>query len=364
MMSTSRNSKPLKVLLIGPLPPPIGGSTVSFERFLEHAIRIPELDVTHIDLPVHKLDADGQPSGVSPIRTLGRGLAALRRFPAAERVVLFSSRGLAFSFGLVIIAFGRLVGRPVYLRLFGGRPYARAASRKSPLRRLTEKLLSYASGISLETEVGRNDFPAQLRGLVKAVPGYRPRPDAAPRGSKDSARVRFAFAGRVDRSKGFDVLIKAADLLASRLPVGSFQIDCYGPTSSGIEPQWRNHPTVNLMGLVDNQRYRSLLASYDAFLYPSVYDNEGHPGAVIEAMLNGLPIVCTSLPAVGEIVSDGIEGLTVPSNDPESLAEAMIRIITDRGLRERLAAGSKARGLQFDEEVVIPRLLREMGLAD
>ncbi|HUF10491.1 MAG TPA: hypothetical protein VMO47_14310 [Rhodothermales bacterium] len=46
------------------------------------------------------------------------------------------------------------------------------------------------------------------------------------------------------------------------------------------------------------------------------------------------------------------------------LAEVMIRIITDRELRERLATGSKARGSDFDEEVVIPRLLRELALAD
>ncbi len=362
-MSPSDRPKSKRVLLIGPLPPPNGGSRVSFDRFLRYVEKLPHLRVTHADFPVRKRGRGGQIGGVAPFRTLIRGVGALLRLPMTDRVVLFSSRGMAFSYGLILIGTGRLFGKPVCLRLFGGRPYLSAISRNNRFRHITEWLLSRAASISLETEIGRNDFPESVRRRVTSIPGYRPKPGKTTPRSHTDGCFRFVFAGRVDASKGIDVLLSACEMLAEQSLPSRFQVDCYGSASDETEQACRKHPTIRLMGVVDNAAYRSTLASYDAFVYPSVYDNEGHPGAVIEAMLSGLPVICTSLPTVMEIVSNDVEGLVVEPGSADSLARAMSQIITDRSLRDRLAAAAGRKGLSFDEDVVIPQLLRAMGLS-
>jgi glycosyltransferase involved in cell wall biosynthesis len=48
---------------------------------------------------------------------------------------------------------------------------------------------------------------------------------------------------------------------------------------------------VHYHGVVDNIELRRQLTFYDVFVFPSVYDNEGHPGVLIEALMAGLPII-------------------------------------------------------------------------
>lgn len=361
-MSPSDRPKSKRVLLIGSLPPPHGGGTISFDYFYRYVNELPHLLVTFVDLHVRKRDAEGRYLGRSPFRTWLRGLAALRHIPPTESVVLFASRRMAFSYGLLLILAARLFRKPVHIRLFGGRPYQRVAVKAGISRVFVESLLSLASGISLETEVGRDDFPARVRRRVAAIPGYRPRCKSQNGASTDDC-VRFVYAGRIDRSKGIDVLLAACEQLEQRVSSEAFRVHCYGGATPEFVEACARRPSIQLHGTVDNATYLARLSSFDAFVYPSVYDNEGHPGAVIEAMLCGLPLVSSALPTIMEIVHDGVEGLLFEAGSADSLSRTMERLVSDRGLREMLAIGSGRKGREFDMEVVIPKLLDEMGLA-
>jgi glycosyltransferase involved in cell wall biosynthesis len=59
-------------------------------------------------------------------------------------------------------------------------------------------------------------------------------------------------------------------------------------------------------------------------------------------MALGLPVVTTSLNGLAEAVIHEQTGLIVPGHDPESLAEAIERLLGDPGLRERLARNARA----------------------
>lgn len=367
-MHQNGDSKPARVLIIGPLPPPYGGSRVSFSLFLRRAQQLDHLRISHIDFPIRKVADESRLGAVSYTRSAARAVAALVRIPVCDRVVLFASRGTAFSFGLAVIAVGRLWRKPVVVRLFGGRPYAPIRNRWAPLRWVTDRILTWADGLSLETETGRNDFPIMVRDRVRAIRGYRPRVEPVSPGdsvpSRESgAPFKFVFGGRVDKSKGMDVLMAACSILSREHPLGSFQVDCYGPASEEVQAAAGRSPGFRLAGSIDNASYRRLLPGYGAFVYPSIYDNEGHPGALIEAMQAGLPVVSSALPTVGEIVRDGVEGLLIEPGDPDALAAAMGSIMTNPSLRAKLAQQSGRAGMEFDEDVVIPILLKEMGLS-
>ena len=101
---------------------------------------------------------------------------------------------------------------------------------------------------------------------------------------------------------------------------------------------------------------------HDVLLFPSRYDLDGHPGAVIEAFMAGLPVIASDLPGPSEIVHHEVNGLTFKTGDADALASAISRIDTDDRLRERLAAGAHDSASRFDQDIVLPELARALNL--
>jgi glycosyltransferase involved in cell wall biosynthesis len=77
-----------------------------------------------------------------------------------------------------------------------------------------------------------------------------------------------------------------------------------------------------------------------------VEGNEGFPRTHLEAMCFGLPIVGTEIAGVREQVEDDVNGYVVPPSDPGALADALERLMSDSGLRERMGAAGRRRVLE------------------
>jgi starch synthase len=58
-------------------------------------------------------------------------------------------------------------------------------------------------------------------------------------------------------------------------------------------------------------------------------------------MASGLPVIATAVGGIRQLVQDGTTGLQVQSEDPKGLAQAMARVLDDRGLAERLGRGAR-----------------------
>ena len=69
--------------------------------------------------------------------------------------------------------------------------------------------------------------------------------------------------------------------------------------------------------------------------------NEGSPVALIEALAAGRPVVATAVGGVPEVVINGDTGVTVPVADPRALADAVLTLLADRPLAERLGAAGR-----------------------
>ena len=90
---------------------------------------------------------------------------------------------------------------------------------------------------------------------------------------------------------------------------------------------------VRFTGFVPEEDLAALLSGALAFVFPSLYEGFGLP--VVEAMACGTPVVCSQSSSLPEVAGDA--ALLVDPLDPDSLAEALVRVVEEEGLRRELA---------------------------
>jgi hypothetical protein len=159
-------------------------------------------------------------------------------------------------------------------------------------------------------------------------------------------------AGRLDRQKAFHVLIEASALVFKRLPARLAILGDGGerPRLERLAATLGIADRVFLPGYVENPFPAMRAAS--VFVLSSAY--EGFGNVLLEAMACGCPVVSTDCPSgPGEIIRDGENGLLVPMDDPEALAGAIHRVLTDETLRRRLIQG----GLKRLEAFAVPAMV-------
>jgi L-malate glycosyltransferase len=135
--------------------------------------------------------------------------------------------------------------------------------------------------------------------------------------------------------KGQKHLIDAAALVLRQVPDAQFVIAGEGELRSALERQIREHHLdkhVHLLGFRPD--ILSLHKAFDIFAMSSV--TEGLGTSLLDAMACGKPIVATSAGGIPEVVSHDREGILVPPRDPAAMAAAVVRLLKDPGLRERM----------------------------
>ncbi|WP_435196318.1 glycosyltransferase [Natronomonas sp. EA1] len=148
--------------------------------------------------------------------------------------------------------------------------------------------------------------------------------------------------GRLVERKGHHDLLDAWPAVLKDHPHASLVIVGEGPERAALEAHAERlgiSDSVHLLGRRGD--VPELLDLFDVFVFPSHY--EGLPGALIEAMAAGLPIVTTPVDGCAELIMDGEHGLHVPVRDSDRLAGTLIEILEDPGRAEQLAAAAQRR---------------------
>jgi glycosyltransferase involved in cell wall biosynthesis len=166
--------------------------------------------------------------------------------------------------------------------------------------------------------------------------------DPAPRTARSSGPLRIAYFGRIDRTKGPDLLAEALALA----PAADVCIDVYGIDQSGaagpvherLRRQAAADPRLQLRPPLAQAHVPAAMAGYDLVAVPSRWLETG-PLVVLEAFAAGVPVLGAMLGGIAELVADGVDGVLVAPGDPAAWAEAMVRLAADRPRVEALQAG-------------------------
>jgi glycosyltransferase involved in cell wall biosynthesis len=108
---------------------------------------------------------------------------------------------------------------------------------------------------------------------------------------------------------------------------------------------------LEILGELDD--VRPLLSVADAFLLPSAQESFGL--AALEAMACGAPVVASRVGGLPEVITDGLTGFLRDPDDHAGMAQAILDLLDDPSLRQRVAALARASVVdRFDEDRVVP----------
>jgi glycosyltransferase involved in cell wall biosynthesis len=158
--------------------------------------------------------------------------------------------------------------------------------------------------------------------------------------------------------KGQRHFIEAAALVVRQVPDARFVIAGEGELRPTLERLIREHRLekhVLLAGFRPDAL--SLHKAFDIFVMSSI--TEGLGTSLLDAMAAGKPIVATATGGIPEVVVDGETGTLVPPRDHQAMADAIVRLLKDPALRDRMGAAGLARARrQFSAERMVAQTVR------
>ncbi|MDP3542081.1 MAG: glycosyltransferase family 4 protein [Elusimicrobiota bacterium] len=265
---------------------------------------------------------------------------------------------LAGSPALAAALAGRWLGKPVLVKLGGGRGIGElAASSRTVLGRLKLALLAslkprFLAVVPDLAEEAREHLPgAAIEVLPNGVDVDRFRP-VSPE-EKQALRERlgwsgtvFLYTGRLSWEKRLPWFAKiwekaSAGRDASLIIVGA------GPE---VIPE---SPRVRVLPPVDDTA--ELYAAADVFVLPSV--SEGLSNSLLEAMASGLPVVASAVGGTAQVLEDGKTGLLFDKDDEKKAVQQIERILNDNESRTRIGAAAR---LEVERRYALPIVVERL----
>jgi glycosyltransferase involved in cell wall biosynthesis len=163
--------------------------------------------------------------------------------------------------------------------------------------------------------------------------------DPVPRTSPTPlAYPRVISAGRLVALKRFEVLLEAMSILAKEIP--RIRLDIYGegPSRSALERMIQEQSlgsVVRILPPLSSEDLFQEIRNASVFALPS--EHETFSNLIVEAMAVGTPVVTTHVGGTPEIITDGVNGVLVPSGDPIAFARALARVLNDPAYASQLA---------------------------
>jgi glycosyltransferase involved in cell wall biosynthesis len=333
---------------------PMGGGMFKVADYLIQAQASSSAIASADAAELRPLDTRGGANALYSFWVLATALARIARGRISGRLagvhVNMAERLSLFRKGAVIVAC-RAIGVPVVLHLHAAQLHPFYHSLPRPLQALTRWVFSLPASCVVLGSAARR-FVIEDLGVaeerVDIVINGVPEPTharriAAETGESPKAAVqRVLFLGNLSERKGVSDLLQALALPGfdtSRLEVtlaGGGDVQAYEAKARELGI----NGFVRFAGWSDQQQVARLMARTDVLVLPS-YD-EGLPLVILEALANGVAVVCSPVGEIPSVLQDGINACFVQPGDVAGIAAVLQRVLEDDGLRSSLERNGRA----------------------
>jgi glycosyltransferase involved in cell wall biosynthesis len=351
-----------RLIVIGPLPPPHHGVSVSTSLVLANPFLRERFSIEHLDTSDHR-----------PIGNVGRWdvrnvLEALSALPRLARllsgesgvVYLPISQGIP---GLVrdtlFIRLAEARGWKVAIHLRGSELGGVYRRQPAPVRAWLRDSLGRVDSVAVLGESLQDVLDGLVpRSRIAVVVNGTPDPGLA-NGARTATGIYF---GNLYQRKGALEAMEAALMVARQRDdarfvfVGECPDDGFLRHLEALAAQAEGR--IVMRPPVSGSEKEALLASAGFLLFPPTRQ-EGHPRVVLEAMATGLPVITTDRGAIGETVIDEESGYVLPAPVPTELADRMLRLHDNEELRRAMGHAARRRFLERFTQSEADRALAE-----
>jgi glycosyltransferase involved in cell wall biosynthesis len=343
----------LRVVLVGPLPPPSGGmanQTRQLARLLSES---------GVQVRLVQNNPPYWPAWIGNVRGLRAAfrlvpyvVALWRALRGADVAHVMANSGWAWHlFAAPAIWLARLRGVPVLVNYRGGEAESflrRQGHWVRPTLRLAH-VLAVPSRF-LQTVFARYGVAAEVVPNIIDLTRFASARERTP-------GQHMVVTRNLEDIYDIPTALRALAIIRRRHPQARMTVAGSGPALDFLQRLARElgvDAAVRFTGRLDNDRIAELYREADLLLNPSTVDNM--PISLLEAMASGVPIVSTDVGGVPYLVEHERTALLVPARDPDAMAAAALRVFDDAALRERLIAAGLLVCRAFTWERVRPML--------
>jgi glycosyltransferase involved in cell wall biosynthesis len=344
-----------RVLVVGPLPPPLGGVQLVIDMQLRSSLAR-EFELTAVDTSKRQLRwATENPTWKTPfyfLRDIVRLVRALARV-RPDAVLVHAAATFSFLRDWAFMAIARVFGAKVICH-YHGTLHARFPSGETRWGRAAGRwLMAIAHSVivlspAYQGQMGRA-WKRRLAwatnmvdiALFRGVDSASPAPWLAP------GERAVLFVGRLSALKGIYDLFDAIPRVTGRHPeatfvlVGVAECDAMEPVLRAEAARRGIADRVRFLGSLEGREKVAAFATSRVLVVPSW--TEAFPLVIPEAMAAGLPVVATAVGAIPHFVEDGKDGFLVCPRCPAELADRVCRLLEDEDLRRRISARVRER---------------------
>ena len=342
-----------KYLLVGPIPPPATGQSVSFDMLLQGMVD-KGFDSYVVDLARRDASSASQFSWrrskeISAVcAKFAKGLWGGYR----NVYITIAQSAVGFLRDCIMVWLARLFSAHIVVHLKGGNyggfyhsqgPLMRFLVRKTLLQVDTimvlgeglKQMYDFEPALKDKIYVVPNGLPVEFEGMSKSLP-------------EAGAPINILYLSNLIESKGIFDLLAAIQQLKHQYGInisavfaGKFLASSDDQIVSSAEDaeshffdllkDYQIEDCVQYVGQVSGDEKWQLLEKSHFFVLPSNYVNEGQPVSIIEAMAYGCPVVTTHFRAIPDLVVDGESGVFIEYGDVDQLSLGVFGLVKDPG---------------------------------
>jgi len=341
-MTAPKGNEKLRVLVVGQTPPPVGGQSIMLEKFLNahHA----SLELYHVRMAFSRDMAEVGKLKLSKPFVLLVVIAKVLYLRFRHRIqVLYFPPSPPHKMGmyrdLAILLSVRWCFERTVFHFHAGGISELYDSLSAPLRSLYRWAYFGADGAIRMSTLSPPDGSRLGAKREFIVPnGIEDRfAEREPRARPGVTPDRILYAGVLRESKGIEVLLEACRILRDggfdfKLRLMGLAQTAYMDRLVERVDSYALEDHVEFLGELSGDAKWNEFADASIFCFPTFFEGEGMPIAVLEAMQFALPVVATRWRGIPSQVLPGETGFLVPIRDPPTVAAKLEALISDHGM--------------------------------
>lgn len=181
--------------------------------------------------------------------------------------------------------------------------------------------------------------------------------------------IKLVYFSRICEEKGIELAIKAVNEINQNKENIRIKFDIYGPIMKNYQYSFRKilakcDKFISYKGILEsiNNNIYEVLSKYDLTVFPTYYQGEGFPGAILDSFISGVPVLASDWKYNSEIIKEGETGKFFISQDIDDLTDKLEFMINNPDLIYKMKRNCLEEAKKYDADKLINDFIKGLKL--